>query len=68
MSSLNTKKINIIIPNEIILNKITKTPAFRMHGRNLEVGDNIQYVNHVQFSHIMRMLPIAGCEIMEVLS
>jgi hypothetical protein len=63
----NIKIIKIIIPNEVILNKIDNTPALRQLSRlRLQVGDNIERVNHYQFSQILRMFPIAGAQVIEL--
>jgi hypothetical protein len=64
---LNIKFIKILIPNDLILKKINSTPALKNLTRlALKVGENIENVNHYQFSQLMRMFPIAGAFVEEV--
>lgn len=63
----NVKTVKIIVPCEIILRKVKTTPALnRLTRLNLQVGENIERVNHYQFSELMRIYPIAGCEVIEI--
>ena len=63
----NVKTICITVPNEAILKRLNSTPTLRNATRlSLKVGDNIERVNHFQFSKMMRMYPLVGCEIKEI--
>ena len=60
----NIKTVKIVIPNENILKRINSTPTLkRLSKLNLMVGENIENVNHYQFSEMQRMYPIIGVEI-----
>ena len=62
----NVKTINIYIPNESILKRINSTPTLsRLIRTKLNVGNNIERVNHKQYSDIKRMLPLLDCVISE---
>jgi len=64
---MNTKTVKITIPNEVVLKRINSTPALsRLSRLTLKVGENIENVNHFQFSEQMRMLPIVGVAIEEI--
>ncbi len=64
----NVKTVKITIPNDVILKKINSTPALsRLTRLHLVVGENIEKVNHSQFSQLLRMFPIAGCQVVEVI-
>lgn len=63
----NIKKVKIIIPNDIILKRINSTPTLkRLSKCNLFVGENIENVNHYQFSEMQRMYPILGINLIEI--
>ena len=63
----NIKTVKITIPNEVILRKKNNTPTLSRQSRlSLNVGENIENVNHYQFSEQMRMFPIAGVQIEEI--
>lgn len=63
----NLKQIKIIIPNEIILKTVNSIPTLKRLSRlSLVVGENIETVNHYQFSKIQRMYPILGIIIKEI--
>ena len=65
--SNNVKKVEITVPNETILKRINSTPTLKRLSRlTLKVGSNIETVNHYQYSEMMRMFPIVGCEITEL--
>jgi hypothetical protein len=67
MAKQNVKTVTITIPNEVILKKINSTPTLnRLSKINLKVGENTENVNHCQFAGMMRMLPIAGAQIIEI--
>ena len=63
----NIKQVKIVIPNDIILKRVNSTPTLKRISRlNLVVGENIESVNHFQFSEMQRMYPILGIEITEL--
>ena len=63
----NIKKVKIVIPNETILKRVNSTPTLkRLSKLILVVGENIETVNHYQFSEMQRMYPILGVEIIEI--
>lgn len=63
----NIKQVKIVIPNETILKRVNSTPTLKRLSRlNFIVGENIENVNHYQFSEMQRMYPILGIEIIEV--
>lgn len=65
----NVKTVKITIPSERILQRINSTPALnRLSRLKLKVGENIENVNHYQFSEMRRMFPILGVEVEEVKS
>jgi hypothetical protein len=63
--ALNVKTINVYVPDEIILKKITNTPTFnRVFGSKLTVGDNEMRVNHKQYADIIRLKDmLSGVEV-----
>ncbi len=64
----NTKKVKITIPNIQVLKRLTTTPLFqRLTRLKLKLGENIEVVNHCQFESQMRMFPIGGAQIEEIL-
>lgn len=65
----NTKKVKITIPNITVLKIVTTTPLYqRLTRLKLKLGDNFETVNHTQFESQMRMFPIAGATIQEILT
>ena len=51
----------------MILKKIKSTPTLnRLSRLDLVVGENIEIVNHYQYSALLRMFPLLGCEIVEM--
>lgn len=63
----NVKTVKITIPNEQILNRINSTPTFsRLSRLKLKVGENIENVNHAQFSDMNRLYPLVGVTIEEI--
>ena len=63
----NVKEISINIPNEHILKRVMSTPTLnRLVRTELKVGQNIERVNHKQYSDIMRLYPMLGIEINEL--
>ena len=64
----NVKKVKITIPNEAILKRIISTPTLNRLSKNkLQVGENIENVNHFQFSNMLRMYPLLNVGIIEIL-
>ncbi len=65
----NVKTVRILIPDEFILKKITSTPTLKQLSRiELKVGENIENVNHYQYSRLLNMLPLIGCKVEEVIN
>ena len=63
----NVKEISINIPNEQILKRVMSTPTLnRLVRTELKVGQNIERVNHKQYSDIVRLYPMLGIEINEL--
>jgi len=63
----NVKTVKITIPNSAVLKLVRSTPLFqRLTKLKLVLGENIEQVNHYQFSEQMRMFPIAGAKIEEI--
>lgn len=63
----NTKRVTITIPNDEVLKRINRTPLLKSLSRqDLKVGENIEVVNNVQFSRMMRLYTLVGAEIKEI--
>lgn len=63
----NIKTVKITVPNEIALKKATTIPTFKNLTRlKLNVGENIEKVNHYQYSAMMRMYPMIGITVEEM--
>ena len=63
----NIKTIKITVPNEQILKRLNSTPTFnRLSRLKLQVGENIENVNHAQFADMVRLYPLIGVSIEEV--
>ena len=63
----NVKTVKITIPNERALKKATSIPAFKWLSRlKLKVGENIENVNHFQFSEMKRLYPMIDIDVEEV--
>lgn len=63
----NIKTVKITVPNEQILKRLNSTPAFnRLTRLKLKVGENIENVNHTQFADMVRLYPLIGVDIEEV--
>ena len=57
----NIKTVKITIPNEQILKRVNSTPTFnRLSRLKLQVGENIENVNHKQFADMVRIYPLIG--------
>jgi hypothetical protein len=67
MKNKNIKTVKITIPNASVLKLVRSTPLFqRLTKLKLQLGENIEQVNHYQFVEQMRMFPIAGVKIEEI--
>ena len=67
MAKQNVKTVKITIPNSSVLKLVRSTPLFqRLTKLKLQLGENIEQVNHYQFAEQMRMFPIAGVKIEEI--
>ncbi len=63
---MNTKNVNIYIPNEQVLKLVTRTPSLsRLSRISLQIGNNFEKVNHKQFADMVRLYPIAGVTVTE---
>lgn len=63
----NVKTVKITIPNEQILRRINSTPTFsRLSRLKLKVGDNIERVNHKQYSDMVRLYPLLNVTVQEL--
>ena len=55
----NIKTIKITVLNEQILKRLNSTPTFnRLSRLKLQVGENIENVNHAQFADMVRLYPL----------
>lgn len=67
MKSQNIKTVKITIPTDNILKRVNSTPSLsRLSRLSLRVGENIEKVNHFQYSEQMRMFPVVGVKIEEL--
>ena len=63
----NIKTVKITVPNEQILKRLNSTPTFnRLSRLKLQVGENIENVNHKQFADMVRIYPLIGVTVEEV--
>ena len=63
----NIKTVKITVPNERILRRLNSTPTFnRLSRLKLQVGENIENVNHAQFGDMFRLYPLIGVTVEEV--
>lgn len=63
----NVKTVKITVPNEESLRMFNKSPSTKWVTRlNLEVGENIERVNHYQFSQQKRVFPYFGIKVEEL--
>lgn len=63
----NTKKVEIYIPNELVLKKLVSTPTFnRLSRLTLNVGKNVEVVNHKQYADMIRLFPLIGVVVKEI--
>jgi len=64
---MNIKTVRITVPNEQILKKLNSTPTFnRLSRLQLQVGENIENVNHKQFADMLRLYPLIGVVVNEL--
>jgi len=62
-----TKTVSIYIPDEIALNKALKIPAFqRLTKIKLQIGSNIEVVNHKCYADMIRLYPTIGINVKEI--
>ena len=62
------KTVKITVPNEQILKRLNSTPTFnRLSRLKLQVGENIENVNHAQFADMVRLYPLIGVTVEEVM-
>lgn len=63
----NIKTVKITIPSEQMLKRVNSTPTFnRLSRLKLQVGENIENVNHKQFADMVRIYPLIGVAVEEV--
>ena len=63
----NIKRVKITVPNEETLIRLNSTPTFsRLSRLKLNVGENIEKVNHKQFSDMTRLYPLINVSIEEI--
>lgn len=64
----NIKTVKITVPNDRVLNRLNSTPTFsRLSRLRLNVGENIENVNHKQFSDMNRLYPMINVSVEEVI-
>ena len=64
----NIKTVMITIPSEQILKRVNSTPALnRLSRQKLQVGQNVENVNHTQFADMLRIYPLIGVTVVEVI-
>ena len=64
----NIKTVKITVPNEQILKRLNSTPTFSTLSRlKLQVGENIENVNHAQFAYMVRLYPLMGVTVEDIL-
>ena len=64
----NIKTVKIIVPNDRVLNRLNSTPTFsRLSRLRLNVGENIENVNHKQFSDMNRLYPMINVSVEEII-
>ena len=63
----NIKTVKITVPSEPVLKRLNSTPTFnRLSRLKLQVGENIENVNHAQFADMVRIYPLIGVSVEEV--
>ena len=64
----NIKTVKIIVPNERVLKRLNSTPTFnRLSRLKLNVGENVENVNHRQYADMNRLYPMIGVSIEEII-
>lgn len=64
----NIKTVKIIVPNERVLKRLNSTPIFnRLSRLKLKVGENVENVNHKQFSDMNRLYPMINVSVEEII-
>jgi len=67
MAKTNIKTVKITVPSERVLKMIKTTPALKDLTRlDLQVGGNIERVNHYQFFKLQQMFTLVGCQVEEI--
>lgn len=62
-----TKTVSIYIPDEIALKKALKIPVFqRLTKIKLQIGKNIEVVNHKCYADMIRLYPTIGVDVEEI--
>ena len=68
MKTKNIKAVKIIIPNERVLKILNSTPAFnRLSRLKLNVGENVENVNHRQYADMKRLYPVLSVSVEEII-
>jgi len=63
----NIKTFKITVPDEQILKRLNSTPTFnRLSRLKLQVGENIENVNHAQFADMVRLYSLIGVTVEDV--
>ena len=64
----NIKTVKIIVPNERVLKRLNSTPTFnRLSRLKLKVGENVENVNHKQFSDMNGLYPMINVSVEEII-
>lgn len=63
----NTKKIKYVIDHPKRVKLFNSTPAFReLVRKDAKLGENIETVNHYQYSQILKMFPRLNIQVSEI--
>lgn len=63
----NTKKIKYVIDHPKRVKRFNSTPAFReLVRKDAQLGENIEVVNHYQYSQILKMFPSLNIKVTEI--
>jgi len=63
----NVKTIKITVPNDTALSLVNRTPTLKQLVRQtLNVGENVENVNHYQYSRILAMFPSIGITVIDL--
>jgi len=64
---MNIKTVSIKVNCPKILKRVNSTPTFqRLTRKPLQIGANIERVNHKQYSDMLRLYSLLGIEVKEV--